>query len=61
MKLTAVKTAKKPRAFRGLASRCADGNGAPALAVHIGIGKLTAVKITENAQRINALTARGGF
>lgn len=60
MKLTAVKSAKKLRAFKGLASRRDSDQGAPVRRVGRGIGKLTAVKITENTRRINALTAWGG-
>ena len=60
MKLTAVKIAKKSRAFKGLALRHESEQGAPFCRVDRGFGQLTAVKITENPQRINALTALGG-
>lgn len=60
MKLTAVKTARKPNGFKGLAPLRESYHDAPVRGLDIGFGKLTAVKIDENRRRINDLAARGG-
>jgi hypothetical protein len=59
MKLSAVKTPEKARAFKGLASRRESNHGAPVASVETKIAALTAVKSTKKAWRINALTDRG--
>jgi len=60
MKLTAVKTPKKPRAFNGLALQSKSDHDARVHRLDSGFRKLTAVKIAKNTRRINALTPWGG-
>lgn len=60
MKLTAVKTAKKSRAFNGLASQSKSDHDARVQRLGRDFRKLTAVKIAKNTRRINVLTAWGG-
>ena len=60
MKLTAVKVAKKSRAFKGLALGSTTDHCARINRLDSGFVKLTAVKIAKNTRRINALTAWEG-
>lgn len=60
MKLTAVKTAKKPLLFKELGSWRGCDRDVLVPGVNIGVRKLTAVKTGKNIWRINAIMARGG-